>query len=86
MRENGSYSIPNKVGARVSRLYKHLTKEGGHHDLELTSEEMRRITLWIDCNSNFYGAYLETEKQAKGELVMPKFGLPPWYDVTKLVR
>jgi hypothetical protein len=82
----GSYSVPGKVGARESKLYKHLTKKGGHHDLELTPEEMRRITLWLDCNSNFYGAYFETEKQAKGEIVKPKFGLPPWIDFEKLVK
>jgi len=82
----GSYSVPGKVGARESKLYKHLTKKGGHHDLKLTPEEMRRITLWLDCNSNFYGAYLETEKQAKGEIVKPQFGLPPWIDFRELAR
>ena len=81
-----SYSIPNEVGARVSKLYKMLTGKKGHHDVKLTPEEMRRITLWIDCNSNFYGAYLETEKQAKGEIVKPKFDLPPWVDFEELVR
>lgn len=87
IRRNGlSYSIPNKVCARVSKLYAHLTKEGGHHDLKLTRDEMLRITMWIDCNSNFYGAYLEESKQAKGEVVIPTLGTPPWGDVTKLVR
>ena len=86
IQNQGSYSVPGKVGARESKLYKHLTKKGGHHDLELTPEEMRRITLWLDCNSNFYGAYLETEKQARGEIVKPQFGLPPWIEFEKLVR
>ena len=44
----------------------------GHHDVKLTDEEMYRITLWLDCNTNFYGAYRDTDKQAKGEVVMPK--------------
>ena len=87
IRRNGlSYSIPGKVCANASKLYAHLTKEGGHHKLELSPEEMRRITLWIDCNSNFYGAYLETDKQARGEIVKPKIGLPPWIDFDELVR
>jgi hypothetical protein len=69
-RKNGtSRSIPNEVGARASSLYKMLKK--GHHKVELTDEEMRRITLWLDTNSNFYGAYLETKKQSQGEEVMP---------------
>ena len=40
----------------------------------------------MDCNSNFYGAYKETEKQARGEIVKPQFGLPPWVEFEKLVR
>jgi hypothetical protein len=83
---NKSYSIPGKDGARVSKLYAHLTKPGGHHDLKLTPEEMRRITLWLDCNSNFYGAYFEIEKQARGEVVKPRLGTPPWIEFGKLVR
>jgi hypothetical protein len=87
IRRNGlSYSIPNKVCARVSKLYAHLTKEDSNCDIKLTREEILRITMWIDCNSNFYGAYLEESKQAKGEVVIPTLGTPPWGDVTKLVR
>jgi hypothetical protein len=66
-----SRSIPGQVGAKASKLLAHLTNPKGHHDLKLTPEELYRITLWIDCNTNFYGAYLETAKQARGELVMP---------------
>ena len=70
--KNGnSRSVPGKIGAKASRLLAHLTGPKGHHDLKLTPEELYRITLWIDCNTNFYGAYLETEKQARGGLVMP---------------
>jgi len=70
--KNGnSRSVPGKIGAKASKLLAHLTKPKGHHDLKLTPEELYRITLWIDCNTNFYGAYFETAKQARGELVMP---------------
>ena len=70
--KNGnSRSVPGKIGAKASRLYAHLTNPKGHHDLKLTPEELYRITLWIDCNSNFYGAYFQTKEQARGELVMP---------------
>jgi cytochrome c553 len=79
-----SYSLPAQDGARVSKLYQLLAK--GHHELQLTPEEMRRITLWIDCNSNFYGAYTEPEKQAKGEVVKPLLSLSPHIAFEKLVR
>ncbi|MEI7728382.1 MAG: hypothetical protein WCO56_02375 [Verrucomicrobiota bacterium] len=69
------YSLPGQDGARVSKLYQLLAK--GHYDVKLTSDDLRRITLWLDCNSNFYGAYTEPEKQARGELVKPRWGLPP---------
>lgn len=78
------YSIPGKDGARVSRLYGMLV--GGHHEVRLTAEELGRITLWMDCNSNFYGAYHDTEKQARGEVVRPRKGIPDWTPFERLVR
>jgi hypothetical protein len=78
------YSTPGQVGARASKLYAMLAK--GHHDVKLTPEEVRRITLWLDCNSNFFGAYREKEKQARGEIVAPLVGLPPWTPFEKLKR
>ncbi len=65
-----SYSLLGKIGAKDSKLLKMLNK--GHQDLKLPPEDLRRITLWLDCNSVFYGAYREIEKQGKGEIVMPK--------------
>lgn len=53
--------------AKASKLFKMLEK--GHNDLKLPAEDLRRITLWLDCNSNFYGTYHDTKKQAQGELV-----------------
>jgi hypothetical protein len=44
--------------------------------VKLAPEELRRITLWLDCNSNFYAAYNDAEKQALGEVVKPKWGVP----------
>ena len=45
--------------------------EAGHHGAKLPPEDLRRLVLWLDANSNFYGAYHDLEKQARGELVMP---------------
>ncbi|MBI5385356.1 MAG: hypothetical protein HZA90_11800 [Verrucomicrobia bacterium] len=70
------YSIPGQEGARVSRLYQQLAQ--GHHDVRLAPAELRRITVWLDCNSNFYAAYTDAGKQARGEVVQPKWGLPKW--------
>ncbi|MBM4032734.1 MAG: hypothetical protein FJ291_13225 [Planctomycetes bacterium] len=62
-------TIPGKFGARASRLYNMLAK--GHHDLKLPPEDLRRIALWLDCNSDFFGAYEKTQEQAAGEIVRP---------------
>ena len=63
-------TIPMKYGARASKLYQMLEK--GHHDVKLTPEEMHRITLWLDCNSDFFGAFENTKAQADGQVVKPK--------------
>ena len=62
-------TVPGQFGAHGSKLYAHLKK--GHHDVKLTSEELHRITLWLDANSLFYGAYHDLEAQRKGQRVMP---------------
>ena len=62
-------TTPGRFGARASKLNQMLSK--GHHDVKLTPDELNRITLWLDCNSNFYGAYHDLEKQIKGEVVLP---------------
>lgn len=72
-RSQRQYSLPGQDGARASKLYAMLVK--GHHDVKLTPDEMRRITLWIDCNSNFYGAYTDLDQQARGAVVFPKWGV-----------
>ncbi|MCP4375449.1 MAG: hypothetical protein GY794_04655, partial [bacterium] len=85
IRSNGrSYSVPMKDGARVSKLYQMLDK--GHNDVKLTPKELRRFIIWIDTNTNFYAAYLNTEDQARGKVVKPKLGLPKWIPFEKLVK
>ena len=65
----GSRSIPGKFGAKASKLFEMLEK--GHHKLKLPPEDLYHLTLWIDCNSEFYGAYYKTKEQAAGEIVLP---------------
>jgi hypothetical protein len=65
----GSRTVPGKFGARVSPLLPFL--EEGHYGVKLSTEDRRRVTLWLDCNSEFYGAYENTSAQARGEIVAP---------------
>jgi len=67
-RNGTSFSVAGQVGARASKLYPLLEK--GHYDVNLSAEDRRRITLWLDCNSTFYGAYHDTEEQARGVRVV----------------
>jgi len=62
-------TTPGRFGARASKLYPMLS--GGHNDLKLSKADLHRITLWLDCNSDFFGAYEDTEAQARGETVRP---------------
>jgi hypothetical protein len=65
-----SYSLPGKLGARASKLLALLQK--GHYKVKLPAEDLRRITLWLDANSVFYGAYRNLEAQSAGKLVKPE--------------
>ncbi|MBN1343686.1 MAG: discoidin domain-containing protein [Phycisphaerae bacterium] len=65
----GSRTVAGGFGARASKLLGYLDK--GHHGVALPAEDFHRITLWLDCNSEFYGAYERTEAQARGEVVHP---------------
>lgn len=78
------YSMPGHIGARASKLWQMLSE--GHHEVVLAPQELRAITLWLDCNSNFYAAYSAVERQGRGEIVQPLRGLPPWVDFASLVR
>jgi len=64
-------TIPGKTGAVMSRLYPLLT-QGSHKDkVQLSPEDMERITAWLDTMSMRYGAYENHGEQDDGELVMP---------------
>jgi hypothetical protein len=62
-------SKPGQIGARKSKLYQMLKK--GHHGLQLSPEDLHRLTLWMDCNSDFYGSYENLEEQKDGKVVWP---------------
>ncbi|MBL7154533.1 MAG: hypothetical protein ISS79_12530 [Phycisphaerae bacterium] len=62
-------TTPGEFGARGSKLYGILAAE--HYGVELSKADFHRITLWLDCNSDFFGAYEDTKAQARGEVVRP---------------
>ena len=78
-----SWSVPMEEGARGSNLWKKLESAGIRK--KLPPEDILRITLWLDCNSNFYGAYKDIEAQAQGDVVLPQDGFPSWMDPKSLV-
>ncbi len=65
----GSRTTPGKFGAHASELLKYLDKT--HHGVNLPEEDFHRLTLWLDCNSEFYGSYENTEEQSAGKIVHP---------------
>jgi hypothetical protein len=65
----GTRSIPGRVGARASTLYRIVT--GDHYGLELSKVDLHRLSVWMDTTSVFYGAYRDRQAQLHGELVLP---------------
>jgi hypothetical protein len=39
--------------------------------VKLSDDDLHRMTLWLDCNSEFYGSYENIEAQAQGKVVRP---------------
>ena len=68
---NGLRTTPGHFGARASKLYKIL--KDGHYDVNLSEEEMHRITLWLDSTSMFYGVYEREPGRAQllGKIARP---------------
>ena len=77
----GSRTIAGKFGAHWSRLYKDGYLSKSHYDVNLTKEELRRITLWLDTNSlempTFSLDKKVQEKARRGELVWPVLDVDP---------
>ena len=64
-----SKTVPGKFGALASKLGSMLSR--GHQDVKLPPEDLRRITLWLDCNSDFFGTYENIAAQTRGEKMRP---------------
>lgn len=65
----GSRSTAGAFGAQAAPLLDYLGEK--HYGVQLSDEDFHRVTLWLDCNSEFYGAYENVEAQSRGETVWP---------------
>jgi len=65
----GTRTVPGQFGARVAPLLAFLDQR--HYGVTLPQEDRQRVTLWLDANSEFYGAYEDTRAQARGKVVWP---------------
>ena len=65
----GSRTTAGKFGARASKLLDYSDEQ--HYGVKLSEEDLHRLTLWLDCNSEFYGSYENTDAQSRGEVVLP---------------
>ncbi|MHC4248239.1 MAG: HzsA-related protein [Planctomycetota bacterium] len=73
---HGGYrTIAGRFGAIQTGLAKVMLKE--HHRKALTMQEINRVTLWVDANSNDLGAYYDEDKQRAGEVVWPVIDMDP---------
>ncbi len=73
----GSRTIPGVFGARATKVGQALRKS--IHQDSVPAEDLRRITLWLDCNSMDYGVYTDEgrDKQRNGEIVWPLLDVDP---------
>jgi hypothetical protein len=65
----GTRTVAGRFGAKAAPLLPYLDDE--HYGVKLSEEDFHRLALWLDCNSEFFGAYEDTEAQARGQLVRP---------------
>jgi hypothetical protein len=70
----GSRTTPGRFGAQASGFMESLKKDY-HKDVELSADELRRITLWLDLNANeicwISDDATVVEAQRRGEIVWP---------------
>jgi len=73
--KGGSRSVPGKLGASFSKLINYIN--GSHNNVKLTDDEYKRVTLWLDLNSNELGAEYNVTQQWGEQLVWPRIDVTP---------
>ena len=72
----GSRSIPGRVGAAACRLGQALLAP--ENKAKVPEADRRRLTLWLDANSLYYGAFYDFEAQRRGKrIVWPILDVDP---------
>ena len=64
-----AHSEPGKIGARGSKLYAVL--KGGHHGVKLSSDEWRRIVLFLDSHAAYIAHDHDARGQCEGKVIQP---------------
>jgi len=77
----GSRTTPGRFGAHASGIMKALTTGPQHKKLKLTADQWRRITLWLDLNSNEIG-WIGNDRsrikaQKEGQALWPPVDVDP---------
>ena len=70
----GHRTQAGRFGFRESKMGKQLMAT---HVPRLTSEELHRVVLWIDCNSQRYASWLNWNEQEAGQVVWPTMDCDP---------
>ncbi len=65
----GSRTTAGKFGAKAAPLLEYLNET--HYGVNLSEKDLHRMIVWLDANSEFYGAYENIMAQARGEIVYP---------------
>ncbi|MGA2617572.1 MAG: hypothetical protein ABSF26_08190 [Thermoguttaceae bacterium] len=62
-------TYPDQFGARASTLMKLLL--AGHHEVQLSKDDLARLITWMDANALFYGTFNreDQKRQLKGERI-----------------
>ena len=58
------------AGVEIGGVLSSVTSDGREVP-GLSDEGFHRLTLWLDCNSEFFGSYENTGAQSRGEVVQP---------------
>ena len=77
----GSRTTPGRFGARASGIMKSLATKDYHKDIQLSADQRRRLTLWLDLNSNEIGWIgndrSQIAQQKQGVAIWPPIDMDP---------
>jgi len=72
----GSRTIPGMFGARYSRMGQALLN-ATHQAAGISNDDIKRVVVWLDGNSNEFSGYRSISQQQAGQLVWPEIDCDP---------